>query len=577
MPKILVAAIDFGTTYSGWAFSFKHDFESEPTKVTAKVWTGGQLVSSKGPTCALIKPDGTTLHSFGYDAETKYASLADTEEHKPWYFFSRFKMLLFDHEDGIHRDTKIKDSTDKELSALTVFSLSIKFLKEDMIETSSQRLLSGGLKKEDIDWVLTVPAIWDDAAKQFMREAAVKAGIDNDRLTIALEPEAASLFCRHLPIEKNTKGNSQSLAAFKAGTKYLVLDAGGGTVDITVHEVMANNKLKELHKASGGAWGGTKVDDAFRQFLIKLVGGPVMKKFQNKHMDDYLDIFRDFEIKKRDIGPSKADRVTFRLPSALSSTFKDHTGETLLDIIPQTSFSDQLSLTGDKLRVDIDLVKRFFKDPVDNITDHVENLLKEPTVTGCAAILMVGGFSDSPLLQQAIRSKFPRVKVIIPNEAGLAVLKGAVIYGHSPRMISERISKYTYGVNCCQDYREGHHPSQRKVKQKDGSFNVDHIFDIYVKSGQKIKVDDEVKNNYCVHEPDQDGMNILFYYTIDDSPSFTDDPGCKRLGQMHVDCPGHGKDRSAEVTMKFGLTEIEACTKVLHTGKITSTKLNFLG
>lgn len=46
----------------------------------------------------------------------------------------------------------------------------------------------------------------------------------------------------------------------------------GGTVDITVHEVMVGGTLRELHKASGGAWGGTKVDESFRQFLIKLVG-----------------------------------------------------------------------------------------------------------------------------------------------------------------------------------------------------------------------------------------------------------------------------------------------------------------
>lgn len=43
-------------------------------------------------------------------------------------------------------------------------------------------------------------------------------------------------------------------------------------MDITVHEVMENENLKELHKASGGAWGGTRVDEAFLQFIIKLVG-----------------------------------------------------------------------------------------------------------------------------------------------------------------------------------------------------------------------------------------------------------------------------------------------------------------
>ena len=30
------------------------------------------------------------------------------------------------------------------------------------------------IKPSEINWVLTVPAIWSDAAKQFMREAAVE-------------------------------------------------------------------------------------------------------------------------------------------------------------------------------------------------------------------------------------------------------------------------------------------------------------------------------------------------------------------------------------------------------------------
>ena len=40
------------------------------------------------------------------------------------------------------------------------------------------------------------------------------------------------------------------------GTRYIVVDCGGGTVDITVHEL--DNKLgtlKELYKASGGPYG----------------------------------------------------------------------------------------------------------------------------------------------------------------------------------------------------------------------------------------------------------------------------------------------------------------------------------
>lgn len=95
--KILVAAIDFGTTFSGYAFSFKSWFETDPTKiVTNSTWVAGQksLISLKTPTCVLLNPD-QSFHSFGYEAEEKYAELALDENHDDWYFFKRFKMSLY--------------------------------------------------------------------------------------------------------------------------------------------------------------------------------------------------------------------------------------------------------------------------------------------------------------------------------------------------------------------------------------------------------------------------------------------------------------------------------------------------
>ena len=93
---LLVAAIDFGTTYSGWACSFQHEFKLEPTKIKVKHWyTGsGSLMTEKTPTCALIKPDGKTLEAFGYEAENKYNELVENDEHNQYYFFKRFKMAL---------------------------------------------------------------------------------------------------------------------------------------------------------------------------------------------------------------------------------------------------------------------------------------------------------------------------------------------------------------------------------------------------------------------------------------------------------------------------------------------------
>lgn len=54
-----------------------------------------------------------------------------------------------------------------------------------------------------------------------------QAGISSEKLIIALEPEAASLFCRHLPMDKRLDKSGVSISSFSAGTKYMVLDAGG--------------------------------------------------------------------------------------------------------------------------------------------------------------------------------------------------------------------------------------------------------------------------------------------------------------------------------------------------------------
>jgi hypothetical protein len=92
---VLVAAIDFGTSFSGYAFSSRQDFDRDPLKISTCNWIAGSqaLVSLKTPSVVLLKPD-RTFHSFGYEAENKYASLAEDSEHEGWLYFKRFKMIL---------------------------------------------------------------------------------------------------------------------------------------------------------------------------------------------------------------------------------------------------------------------------------------------------------------------------------------------------------------------------------------------------------------------------------------------------------------------------------------------------
>ena len=93
---LVVAAIDFGTTFSGWAYSFLHEYRSEPAKANVKQWNAGSgcLSTEKTPTCALISPDGQKLVAFGYEAENKYKILVENDEQRDYYYFKRFKMSL---------------------------------------------------------------------------------------------------------------------------------------------------------------------------------------------------------------------------------------------------------------------------------------------------------------------------------------------------------------------------------------------------------------------------------------------------------------------------------------------------
>ena len=53
-----------------------------------------------------------------------------------------------------------------------------------------------------------------------------QAQIAPDHLLIALEPEAASIYCKHIDLA-NFVGMSANFKPFASGARYIILDAGG--------------------------------------------------------------------------------------------------------------------------------------------------------------------------------------------------------------------------------------------------------------------------------------------------------------------------------------------------------------
>ena len=220
----------------------------------------------------------------------------------------------------------------------------------------------------------------------------------------------------------------------------------GGTVDITVHEVTTDKTLKELEKPSGGDWGGTCVDNCFEETLIEVISSEVMDEFRLKHTGDYNELFRDFEIRKRKQTISSKqqlnqNRVTMRIPVTLSELFKKMRNTPLKNAIQESKHSESMNWEGDKLQVTTELFEQFFSVACTCIVDQLHYLLEKPEVKGTDTILMVGGFSESPILQERIERDFKDYRIVIPREPALAVLRGAVLFGHDPSIISERIAK----------------------------------------------------------------------------------------------------------------------------------------
>ena len=94
---LFVAAIDFGTTYSGYAFSSRGEFKKDPLKIVAnQAWNAGSQrhLSPKTPTCLLLD-DNEELVSFGYEAENKYSDIVIDHQQNEYFFFHRFKMQLY--------------------------------------------------------------------------------------------------------------------------------------------------------------------------------------------------------------------------------------------------------------------------------------------------------------------------------------------------------------------------------------------------------------------------------------------------------------------------------------------------
>lgn len=71
------------------------------------------------------------------------------------------------------------------------------------------------------------------------------------------------------------------------------MDAGGGTIDTTVHRYNSD-KLLEIHTPSGGKWGSSYIDAQFEEFLEELFGKEHVMMLKNS--SDWYEVMDNFEV-----------------------------------------------------------------------------------------------------------------------------------------------------------------------------------------------------------------------------------------------------------------------------------------
>ncbi|KAG0198378.1 hypothetical protein BGX28_008195 [Mortierella sp. GBA30] len=523
----VVMAIDFGTTFSGVAYALKADGEvHDMTK-----WPRHLAQYPKTPTLSLYKKDSQKILDWGHAA--RLAMLKPSA--KDYTLLRKFKLQL--------DETLQSAPLENGISALEAVTHYLKKLHGHVMS----ELMKGFIKNYEptqFQYCLTVPAMWSDAAKNTMRRAAIGAGLIQEgdppnRLILISEPEAAAMYCERM-VDR---------FSLKHGDRFMICDAGGGTVDLIVFEVNEPpgqaRHLREVTRGHGASCGSVFLDANMERLLerkfrryrkgIKACGWASL-------MDTFVDMVKPMFNGQED--------VLMQIPQATGL-------EDLND--------PEIGLEEGVLCVPVEEMKsEVFEPVISDVLDLIQKQLHQSQQT-CSAIFMVGGFGSSRYLEERVRQEFSHLVglVAVPQRPELAVVRGAVYAGLNTKTINMRVARRWYGVDANMPFEEGVDPESKKIISHDGHVRCKERFSVYVRPGQQIGVDECVSKEYVTWSYPKGLDSPLYVCNSPTQPKYITDPGVQKIADFHIpmpEIPG-AQPRTRVVfrlNMYFGLTEVRA-------------------
>ncbi|OAD73786.1 hypothetical protein PHYBLDRAFT_145256 [Phycomyces blakesleeanus NRRL 1555(-)] len=490
-----VVGIDFGTTFSGCSCVFADDNIDEIFDITE--WPRkSNFIYPKVPTASYYERDNRALVAWGYEAINKASQ----------------PNIIADYLRAFYKH--VHEQFQTRLGAV--------------YDTSKFR------------YCLTVPAIWDDRAKATMREAAIIAGIVSrsdhpDRLMLTSEPEAAALYC-----EK--KSNQFNLSHEQ---RFMICDAGGGTVDLIVFEIEDSSgvkSLREVTKGSGGSCGSTFLDKNMRKLLKKRFGSHAKN---NKAAIQYL---MDHFVTTTKPEFENEDDEYFTVPAVLNLK-----GGKMSDIGVDDG---RLCVSVDEIREDV--FEPIAKQVLNLISDQINQSQKQ-----IDAIFMVGGFGQSRYLGKRVQDTFKDKvgNICVPSRGEISVMRGAVMFGVNPGKVSHRILRRTYGLMVSLPFDPLLDPPEKKYTTRNGEITCDDHFSAYATKGECVAMSHCILKRMSLY-PRGKLVNDLYAYDMDGKPPrFVTDPGVRRAALFELKLPVFQDVKPDEkvfftVNMYFGKTEI---------------------
>ena len=268
----------------------------------------------------------------------------------------------------------------KTVEASVVFIAAFKELQKQANSYLKRNKVSKKLFKkcttQDIQWIITVPAIWNDKAKYRMRQWTIDAGLVDpdipDQCKIVYEPDCASLaiqyeinrskslICNFTDDSEDEDAKNEHQYEFTKGEKYILVDAGGGTVDVACHEILGDNGqygVKEILPPSGGPWGSCCIDDQFIELLKKIFKPEWVEEFSEEQPNIYIHLLDNFQSAKADFYKEpQAKSHNVRLPVEFIGFIQDKLEEVdsdesdaedvdIEDVVAAATFSDESKLS----------------------------------------------------------------------------------------------------------------------------------------------------------------------------------------------------------------------------------------